>query len=711
MLCLFLASARAQYNNDGDYGYGYEYDNTDAVDGYSGDYSGAPMDSYDAYYDAYYEDDGIITDALVNSTLTPTPTTTPADDSDDSDDSSTSSRMVQRAQEFFEQLQSIGLSLVDHLVTRVEESEAFSEEAEDLLRDAAQDFRNLVRDIARSFSDFDEEDVQAAMENTLTKDLGLTEEVLVESGVKVEDVIEDTRTETVDLIYEENDKQSVEKVLVIPGDPLSPKISLIGPSKWVQFHQDNFTDYVRFGTKAIREIDQMGNVVQSMQIGKLVKTKPISTIASDVNLGTPDEQKRALEVVLAYPIDVTTLGSCPAGQEAQAFAASQDTGTADPSFLMRIYMIGKNAVEINYLGDDVLLHPYTLKYTLEIENWPYCDEGNRLEVVMDYKFSEKAEDCVIEDISPDTVPQSDATAIDASYDTIMSEGMMDLEQEMDDLMDDLDLDEEDWALEDDEEDWDDENWEEDWEEFEEDWEDDEEDKDNDRRKLLQGWSGRGWAKSSSKSDQFGKLYGMSSNLPEGAIQDLIKDLPPEEKVKLMDAVSKLQDQGRSADLDRDEVKAVKSVLANARRRLVWRTRKRVYDELRAMRRERFTVAATMRLLRKRLSRMQRTFSEGTVAEGFGHATMFMPSAALINGGKQKVEIEITEDGQKSMEMTVTFPNCGTKCIWDPTIEMNEDALLVSTPPNLNAASAAATGFTVVGSLLLGALVAALITIF
>ena len=137
----------------------------------------------------------------------------------------------------------------------------------------------------------------------------------------------------------------------------------------------------------------------------------------------------------------------------------------------------------------------------------------------------------------------------------------------------------------------------------------------------------------------------------------------------------------------------------------------MYDELRAMRRERFTAAATMRLLRRRLSKMQRTFSEGTMAEGFGHATMFMPSAALINGGKQKVEIEIKEDGQKSMEMTVTFPNCGTKCIWDPTIEMNEDALLVSTPPNLNAANAAATGFTVVGSLLLGALVAALITIF
>ena len=60
---------------------------------------------------------------------------------------------------------------------------------------------------------------------------------------------------------------------------------------------------------------------------------------------------------------------------------------------------------------------------------------------------------------------------------------------------------------------------------------------------------------------------------------------------------------------------------------------------------------------------------------------------------------------QNLEVTVTFPNCGDKCIWDPTIDMNDDANLVPTPPedgDVLDVSAAFAGFGHVGTMLLGA---------
>ena len=130
----------------------------------------------------------------------------------------------------------------------------------------------------------------------------------------------------------------------------------------------------------------------------------------------------------------------------------------------------------------------------------------------------------------------------------------------------------------------------------------------------------------------------------------------------------------------------------ARLRMMRKTRQRMRREMIAIRRERFAAAAAMRLMRKRLRTMQRTFTRGIVAEGFGHTTMFMPSMGLIDGAKQEVNIKINEEGLQRLQMVVTFPYCGSKCLWDPTIEMNEDATLVPTPPPEGANSAAIFGW-------------------
>jgi len=606
--------------------------------------------------------------------------------------------------DIIDQVQRMGSNIVDHVVSRLEELSDDDVEISDLLRsagrEAARNVTSLVGEIAGIFADFDEEDIEAVVMNILGTDLGIDDQTLEENGVVLEDAIVESRQEVVDEIFVENDNQTVEATLRLTGDPMSPAVELVGPTRMVTFKQDNLTDYVRFGTKVIREVDQMGNVVQQAEISKIVERSPPSAVASDVNLGTPEDQKRAIEVILSYNVDPTTLGSCynPANPAA-------DTGQAQPTYLVRVYLIGDKAIEINYLGDDVLLHPYSLKYTIEVESWPFCSDQNTLEVVMDYKFSERAGNTRIEEIVDANIPRSSVTPEDASYESIMLQDMSNLENEMETLMEDLDLDEDEWEFDDEFED-----WEEDWEDYDF----------NDRRRLQQAqpwgpgpgpWqNGLPFAKTTTTTTHhiggMGAMFGMSNALDGEEIKDMIYDLDPEDRAHLLQVIRNLQNSGAAAtNMGEKDLEVVEKLMARSRRRMLRKTRNRVRDELRDIRRERVTVAATMRMMRKRLAKMQRTFTEGKLVDGFGHTRMFMPQAALVGGAKRNVKIEVNENGLQNLEVTVTFPNCGDKCIWDPTIDMNDDANLVPTPPedgDVLDVSAAFAGFGHVGTMLLGA---------
>ena len=611
--------------------------------------------------------------------------------------------------------------MVDMVVTRLEEvamqSPYVMEFLDDNIHDAEANITELIQDITRSFVDFEPQDVQAVVENIFETEYGMDQDDLDDHGIDIPSVMEESRDEEIDAIFMENDNHTVEAVLRLPGDHMSPACSVIGDERWIQFHQENQTDYVRFGVREIKEVNQMGQVVQSMNIGRLVRDAPISTLASDVNLGTSMDRKRALELILSYPIDPAALGACPNGG-AQAY--SQDTGLAEPSFLVRIYMIGKDAIEINYLGDDVLLHPYTLKYTVEIENWPFCAPENRLQVVVDYKFSEKAANTKIENIEDANIPQSNVTPEKASYDALLTENMYDLEQEMQNLMDEVDMDDIDMDF-DDNDDWDNGDDDDDME-----WDDDGGEMWGGKRKLQQWGDSYGNGNTYGNGNSYGNgmsaygpgngvmplqggpmmgpqmgqelggmgaFYGMKGGLSEREIQDIMRDLPPEDRVTLMQSIVKLQSEEGAISLTERELSAVRRVMYQARLRMMRKTRQRMRREMIAIRRERYAAAAAMRLMRKRLRTMQRTFTRGLVAEGFGHTTMFMPSMGLIDGAKQEVNIKINEEGLQRLQMVVTFPYCGSKCLWDPTIEMNEDATLVPTPPPEGTNSAAIFGLS------------------
>ena len=592
------------------------------------------------------------------------------DEDEDEDDGAIFSNPY--VQEVYDYILAAGTNLMDILETNLrtlgDEDEDISELLSEMGSDLQESIEKLIKDITERSGDFDEEEIEDVVGVFLKENLGITLNDMEDNGVDMLEIIEDAKEEDTELILEENDGEHVEAVLKIPGEPLSPRLSLIGPRRAVQYHQENFTDYMSFSLAEVKEIDQMGEVVKSVKIDRLLKKAPINTVASSVNLGTEEEPKRALEILIEYPLDEANM-EC-SDDDAQAFSLDP---AKDPSLLLRVYLIGREAVTINYLGDDVLLHPFTVKFTFEANNWNFCSEENRLQIVMDYKYSEKADESKVEDIEDLDLSDDPIDPEEASFDTIMDQNAMDdVEEEIDDMM-------EDYGFED-----------------EEDKDDDEDKKDeNDRRKLLQN-NYLGFFTDADGGD--------NNELTEDIEEAMAEDLDKDEKEALSEAIVKLQEgrYGGRPKLRNEELKAVRKLLRQSRRRVYKRTKDDILDELNLMRREKFAVGASLKMMRKRLKNMRRTFSSGVRATGYGNTVMFMPGTGLINGAKQDVEVEMKEKGRQRMQMKVTMPYCGETCVYDPTIEMTEDAKVVPDPPsdakNSKSSAWSTNLFSVFGSL-------------
>jgi hypothetical protein len=544
----------------------------------------------------------------------------------------------------------------------------------------------IVQELSRNARDFDHVEIRAIVENALQQNLGVSETDIRESGIDIDALIDEARPGALEEILEENDGQRVQTVLKIPGEPLSPSVSILGDRRAVKFQQHNHTSFVTFSLKEIIEVDPYGNKVQSINIDRIVNTRSISTVGSDVNLGSSTKPKRALEAIFAYPLDYNDF-QCPGNARALAL----DTTLPDPRVLMRVYLIGPKGIEINYLGDDVLLQPFSIKYTCEIEDWPFCDENNKLELVMDYKYSSKDEDCKVEDIEDLELPADlNIDPDEASFDAIVDENALDdLEDEMDELTEILDMEDElDEDVLEELEDVD--------EDFaaEEDTDNDEDsDEDEDIEEELNSYTctsyGYGCRKRRSlqqKDDPMTAFFnslgvgasGSSTSKIEQEIKDAMDGLPMQVKVDLATAIIKLQDESNQVELTDSELQAVRFLLRKSKRVLYRRARSYLSQEMKQRRRERLGIAASLKMMRRRLKYLQKPFRSGKVASGYGDSVMYIPGHGLMDGAKQSVDIEIQEKDDQHMEMKITFPNCGQSCIYDPTIEMTESARLVPT---------------------------------
>uniref|UniRef100_A0A7S3E2J0 Uncharacterized protein n=1 Tax=Chloropicon laureae TaxID=464258 RepID=A0A7S3E2J0_9CHLO len=164
-------------------------------------------------------------------------------------------------------------------------------------------------------------------------------------------------------------------------------------------------------------------------------------------------------------------------------------------------------------------------------------------------------------------------------------------------------------------------------------------------------------------------------------------LPKEQKKDLAQAIMKLQ---QGEELSEAELAAVRKLLKRARGLMYARAHRKILSELKQLRRDKFAVGANMRMMRRELKDMRRTFKTGKATRGYGNMEMFVPGTGLMNGAKQDVDIDIKEIGDRRMKMRVTFPWCGDVCIWDPVIEMTEDTSIVPNAPGSNSNARDAT---------------------
>jgi hypothetical protein len=605
-------------------------------------------------------------------------------------DEASFSEILDQLQSVLEEYENTGMSLSDMLVSRLEQLRYNRQDILQLLQEVGSELKDnvetIVQELSRNARDFDHVEIRAIVENALQQNLGVSETDIRESGIDIDALIDEARPGALEEILEENDGQRVQTVLKIPGEPLSPSVSILGDRRAVKFQQHNHTSFVTFSLKEIIEVDPYGNKVQSINIDRIVNTRSISTVGSDVNLGSSTKPKRALEAIFAYPLDYNDF-QCPGNARALAL----DTTLPDPRVLMRVYLIGPKGIEINYLGDDVLLQPFSIKYTCEIEDWPFCDENNKLELVMDYKYSSKDEDCKVEDIEDLELPADlNIDPDEASFDAIVDENALDdLEDEMDELTEILDMEDElDEDVLEELEDVD--------EDFaaEEDTDNDEDsDEDEDIEEELNSYTctsyGYGCRKRRSlqqKDDPMTAFFnslgvgasGSSTSKIEQEIKDAMDGLPMQVKVDLATAIIKLQDESNQVELTDSELQAVRFLLRKSKRVLYRRARSYLSQEMKQRRRERLGIAASLKMMRRRLKYLQKPFRSGKVASGYGDSVMYIPGHGLMDGAKQSVDIEIQEKDDQHMEMKITFPNCGQSCIYDPTIEMTESARLVPT---------------------------------
>merc|ERR1712176_210773 len=172
--------------------------------------------------------------------------------------------------------------------------------------------------------------------------------------------------------------------------------------------------------------------------------------------------------------------------------------------------------------------------------------------------------------------------------------------------------------------------------------------------------------------------GASTSKIEQEIKEAMDGLPMAVKVDLATAIIKLQDESNQVELTESELQAVRFLLRKSKKVLYRRARRYLSQEMKQRRRERLGIAASLKMMRRRLKYLQKPFRSGKVASGYGDSVMYIPGHGLMDGSKQSVDIEIAEKGDQHMEMRITFPNCGKSCIYDPTIEMTEDAQLVPT---------------------------------
>jgi len=528
----------------------------------------------------------------------------------------------------------------------------------------------LILKVAKRVNGMETSELKELMLKVVEERLGITENDLLDNGIDIGAILEEANAKEIEEVYEENENELVETVLTVPGEVMSPDIELIGPQRAIKLSHGNGTDSMRVNIDNIAEVDRFGNVVRSYNIDRLLRLGSISTIASDVNLGTPDRPVSALEILLSYPVDKIDF-QCPGN--ARTFA---DTVEDKVTMFLRAYLLGKDSVEINYLGDRILLHPFSMKYTIEVDNWPFCEPTNRLQLTMMYKYKGEAENSEIVDIDDLNLPaNSDIEAGDVSFDTLVSEESIgefeeeleDLLEENGDMLDDLDLrrllqmpeplsDVAEYIMD----------------EFEEENDDEDDDDDDD-------------------DDYYDDDDDEEEESASEEIQDALKELPPSVQKDLANAIVKLHGGASTDDLTEDEVTALEMLLKYAEQIMFNRTKRLVSREVKLIRRERMAISASLAMMRRRLQRMRRTFSRGKVASGFGNAMMFMPENGLVAGVKTPLDIELTEESDRRLKLVVTFPNCSPKCIWDPTIEYTENA--VTMPPLDSSAFSASTMFT------------------
>lgn len=535
--------------------------------------------------------------------------------------------------------------------------------------DAQDQVKAMLGKVAKSTSDLNREDVLAVVERALRERLGLTRTDLRVMGLdrfQVARIFDDANERDVESIREENDGEAVETVLSIPGEGASPFLEVIGPKRALEFNHGNHTDFIRFHLAEISEIDRLGRPVQSFNIERILKAGPIATIASDVNLGTAKDPKQALEVLLAYPIADLDYG-CPdsvagagigrgsssnsggggrGGGGGGAQAAGSGPGS-EPALFMRVYLIGRDAVKINYLGDPVVLHPFSVKYTVEVERWPFCSDNNRLQLKVLYKHSGKEEGAGVAEIRDLGLPRRDVDAKDASYDALIAGAPEGAEGE--------------------------------------------------------------WDAGEATPEEEAAFDDASESLAPAGINarvlsrvlEATRDMSKGVQTHLTSAITKLQS-GRDTDLTLKELQSLQKVLKVAQRFMYEEAGKAFESELDALRREKQAVGTTLAWMRKRLETQRQTFNDGKLVRGFGHAQMFIPRKALVGGRRADVDIEIDDTLERNrLMLTVTFPHCDDKCIWDPTIEYTEEAVVV---PERVTSAASTHG---AGAILLAACLAAI----
>lgn len=166
------------------------------------------------------------------------------------------------------------------------------------------------------------------------------------------------------------------------------EIEFVGQSpKFKVFTSDRPEDFFKITFGAIKELDSNGDAVVGRSIQSLASQRTTSWTETDVTLGnvTAKEVRMTFDLSESAHLQRPCGGGRPCGSSCSHFDQTRHE-------IQVVVFLVEDSTTVEYGNKTIDVPAGAVKFNVEGENWPFCDDANSLSVAVDVEVQPKSSD-------------------------------------------------------------------------------------------------------------------------------------------------------------------------------------------------------------------------------------------------------------------------------------------------------------------------------